>query len=72
MRFKKTYKSALPKSTSTSQQYCNFTTNCRQVSAEAKVKKNEGVNNYTNHDPRMNRISSIVLVECNGPEKSPF
>jgi hypothetical protein len=28
------------------QQHCNFTTNCHQVSAEAKVKKNEDINNY--------------------------
>jgi hypothetical protein len=51
MRFKKTYKSALPKSTSAGQQYCNFTTNCSQVSAEAEVEKNEGVNNNDQPDP---------------------
>jgi hypothetical protein len=28
------------------QQHCNFTTNCHQVSAEAKVKENEEINNY--------------------------
>jgi hypothetical protein len=46
MLYEKTYKTALPKSTSMSQQHCNFTTNCHQVSAEAKVKENEDINNY--------------------------
>jgi hypothetical protein len=40
MRFKKTYKSALLKSTS------RLDDNCHQVSAQAKVKKNEEVNHY--------------------------
>jgi hypothetical protein len=39
-------KSALPKSTSTAQQHCNFTTNCHQFSTEARVKENEDINNY--------------------------
>jgi hypothetical protein len=28
------------------QQHFNFTTNCHQVSAEARVKENEDINNY--------------------------
>jgi hypothetical protein len=28
------------------QQHCNFTTNYHQVSAEARVKENEDINNY--------------------------
>jgi hypothetical protein len=46
MRDEKTYKSALPKSTSTAQQHCNFTTNFHQVSAEARVKENEDINSH--------------------------
>jgi hypothetical protein len=46
MRFKKTYKTALPKSTSMAQQHCNFTINCHQVSAETRVKENEDINDY--------------------------
>jgi hypothetical protein len=29
-----------------SQQHCNLTTNCHQVSGEARVKENEDINNY--------------------------
>jgi hypothetical protein len=43
---KKTYKTALPKSRSTAQQHCNYTTNYHQVSAEERVKENEDINNY--------------------------
>jgi hypothetical protein len=46
MWYKKTYKTELPKSTPTAQQHCNFTINCHQVSAEARVKENEDINNY--------------------------
>jgi hypothetical protein len=46
MRFKKTFKTALPKSTSTTQQHCNFTTICHPVSAEVRVKENEDINNF--------------------------
>jgi hypothetical protein len=46
MRYKKTYKTAPPKSTTTAQQHCNFTTNYHQFSAEARVKENEEINNY--------------------------
>jgi hypothetical protein len=35
-----------PKSISTAQQCFNFTTNGYQVSAEARFKKNEDINNY--------------------------
>jgi hypothetical protein len=28
------------------QQHCNLTTNCHQVSAKARVKENEDINNY--------------------------
>jgi hypothetical protein len=45
----------------------NFTTNHHQVFAEAKVKKMQESTSMTNHDPRMNRISSNVLVEL--PQK---
>jgi hypothetical protein len=63
MRYKKTYKSALPTSTSMAQQHCNFTTNCHQVSAEVKVKKMKESMTTTNLTPRINRISSISLIE---------
>jgi hypothetical protein len=46
MGFKKTYKTALSKSTSMAQQHCNFTTNCHQFFAEARVKENEDINDY--------------------------
>jgi hypothetical protein len=46
MRDKKTSKFALPNSASTAQQHCNFTTNCHQFSAEARVMENEDINNY--------------------------
>jgi hypothetical protein len=46
MIFNETYRSTLPKSTSTAQQHCNFTTNCHQVSAEVRVKENEDINNF--------------------------
>jgi hypothetical protein len=39
MRDKKTYKSALPNSTSTVQHHCSFTNNRHQTSAEAKNQK---------------------------------
>jgi hypothetical protein len=51
MRFKKTYKSAFPKSVSTGQQYCNFTHHLQSISAKAEVEKNEGVNNYDQPNP---------------------
>jgi hypothetical protein len=46
MRDKKTWKSALPKSTSTAQHHYNFITNYHQFSAEARVKENEDISNY--------------------------
>jgi hypothetical protein len=46
MGYQKTYKTALLKSTSIAQQHRNFTTNYHQVSAEARVKENEDINNY--------------------------
>jgi hypothetical protein len=46
MGYQKTYKTALPKSTSMAQQHCNFTANCHQFSAEAGDKENEDINNY--------------------------
>jgi hypothetical protein len=46
MWYKKTYKTALPKSTPTAQQRCNFTINYHQVSTEARVKENEDISNY--------------------------
>jgi hypothetical protein len=63
MGYKKTYKSAFPKSTSMAQQHCNFTTNFHQVSAEAKVKKMKESKTMTNLTPWMNRISSVILFE---------
>jgi hypothetical protein len=46
MGYKRTYKTALPKSISTAQQHCNFTTNGHQISAEARSKENEDIHNY--------------------------
>jgi hypothetical protein len=57
MRFMKTSNFALPNSTSTARQ------NCHQVSAEARIKEMKESRTRTNHDPRMNRISSIVSYE---------
>jgi hypothetical protein len=55
MWYKKTLKTALPKSTSPALQHCNFTTNYHQVSAEARVKEKKTSTSIANHDPRMNR-----------------
>jgi hypothetical protein len=60
---KKTWKSTLPNSTSAVQPHCSFTNNLHQVSAEARSQKMKESTARTNHDPRMNRISSIVLYE---------
>jgi hypothetical protein len=45
MWYKKTYSTALPKSTSTTRQRYKFTTNCHHVAAEARIKENEDINN---------------------------
>jgi hypothetical protein len=60
---KKTQASALFKSALAPQLHPNFNDNCHQFSAEAKVKEMKESTTMTNHDPRMNRLCSIVLVE---------
>jgi hypothetical protein len=58
MWYKKTYKTALSKSTSTAQQRYNITTNCHQVSAEARESRRMKTSTtMANHDPRMNRTN---------------
>jgi hypothetical protein len=63
LQYKKTYKPGHPKPTSMTQQHCNFNTNCHRVSAKEIVKKIKEPTTMTNHDPRINRISSNSLIE---------
>jgi hypothetical protein len=56
-------KSALFISALAAQHRLDFNNNGHQVLAESRIKEMKESRTRTNHDPRMNRISLIVLVE---------
>jgi hypothetical protein len=57
MWYKKTYKTTLPKSTSTAQQHCGYLIDYHQSQVKQESRRMKTSTIMANHDPMMNRIN---------------